>query len=92
MSDTTIIPEAIMTEQMYLEMVNQLKEKFDLNEYLMKKMELRVLELKKELFSSYGIIRLLDNMIHQSYNIDGDIITLCESLRTHLSTVIEELI
>ena len=92
MSDTTITPQENMTEQMYLEMVNQLKEKFDLNEYLMKKMELRVLELKKELFSSYGIIRLLDNMIHQSYNIDGDIITLCESLRTHLSTVIEELI
>ncbi len=84
--------EKPMTEQMLIEAMDQLKEKFDLNEYLMKKMENRLLDLKKELFTSYGLIRLIDNMVHQSYDIDSDIITLIESLRGHLSKVIEEII
>lgn len=84
--------EKPMTEQMYLDMVDQLKEKYDLNEYLMKKMEIRLTEIKKELCSAYGMVRILDNMIGKCYGIDGDIITLSESLRGHLSSVFEEMI
>jgi len=84
--------EKPMTEQMYLDMVDQLKEKYDLNEYLMKKMEIRLTEIKKELCSAYGLVRVLDNMIGKCYGVDGDIITLSESLRGHLSSVFEEMI
>lgn len=84
--------EKPMTEGYYLEAMEQLKEKYDLNEYLMKKMEIRLTEIKKELCSAYGMVRILDNMIGKCYGIDGDIITLSESLRGHLSSVFEEMI
>jgi len=84
--------EKPMTEGYYLEAMEQLKEKYDLNEYLMKKMEMRLTETKKELCSAYGMVRVLDNMIGKSYGVDSDIITLSESLRGHLSSVFEEMI
>ena len=84
--------EKPMTEGYYLEAMEQLKEKYDLNEYLMKKMEMRLTETKKELCSAYGLVRVLDNMIGKCYGVDSDIITLSESLRGHLSAVFEDMI
>ena len=84
--------EKPMTEGYYLEAMEQLKEKYDLNEYLMKKMEMRLTEIKKELCSAYGLVRVLDNMIGKCYGVDSDIITISESLRGHLSSVFEDMI
>jgi hypothetical protein len=84
--------EKPMTEGYYLEAMEQLKEKYDLNEYLMKKMEMSLTETKKELCTAYGMVRVLDNMIGKSYRVDSDIITLSESLRSHLSAVFEDMI
>jgi len=82
----------VETEAMYLDMVNQLKEKFDNNEYLMKRIQEQNTELKKEIITAYGISRILDNLINNCFDIDTEIICLSESLRGHLSTVIEDII
>ena len=93
MSDISKQPEEKpMAEGYYLEAMEQLKEKFDMNEYLMKKIQKQNLELKKELITAFGCIRIIDNLIHQCYNCDGDIISLSESLRGHLSTAVEDFI
>lgn len=84
--------EKPMTEGYYLEAMEQLKEKFDNNEYLLKRIQKQNMELKKDLMTAFGCIRILDNLIHNSYNCDGDIVTMCESLRAHLSNTIEDLI
>ena len=84
--------EKPMTEQMYLDLVDQLKDKYDMNEYMMKKIQIQNMELKKDLMTAFGCIRILDGLIHNSYNCDGDIVTMCESLRAHLSNTIEDLI
>ena len=81
-----------MSEQMLLDAMEQLKDKFDVNEYLVKKMEKSVIELKKELFSAYGMIRVLDNLINNSFGIENEIECLSDSIRGHLSSVIEDLI
>ena len=84
--------EKPMSEQMLLDAMEQLKEKFDVNEYLVKNMEKRVVQLKKELFSAYGMIRVLDNLINNSYGIENEIECLSDSIRGHLSSVIEDII
>ena len=84
--------EKPMTEGYYLEAMEQLKEKFDNNEYLMKRIQKQNLELKKEIVTAFGCMRILDNLIHNCYSVDGDIISLSESLRSHLSSAVEDLI
>lgn len=84
--------EKPMNEQMYLDLVNQLKDKFDNNEYLMKRIQKQNMELKKEIVTAFGCMRILDNLIHNSYGVDGDIVSLSESLRGHLSTFVEDII
>ena len=81
-----------MNEQMYLDLVNQLKDKFDNNEYLMKRIQKQNMELKKEIVTAFGCMRILDNLIHNSYGVDGDIVSLSESLRGNLSTFVEDII
>tara|TARA_E500000318_G_scaffold69897_1_gene64676 strand:- start:18866 stop:19162 length:297 start_codon:yes stop_codon:yes gene_type:complete len=81
-----------MTEQMYIEMSKQLKEKYDEMEYLKVKLNDQNKDLKKEIITAYGMSRIIDNVIHQSFDIDSDIVTLCEALRGHLSNVIDEII
>jgi hypothetical protein len=89
---TDKVEEIQMNEQMYLDLVNQLKEKFDNNEYLMKRIQKQNMELKKEIVTAFGCMRILDSLIHNSYGVDGDIISLSESLRGHLSTFVEDII
>ena len=90
MSDTA--EEKPMNEGYYLDAMNQLKEKFDVNEYLMKKIQKQNLELKKEIVTAFGCMRILDNLIHNSYGVDGDIVCLSESLRGHLSDYLDNII
>jgi len=93
MSDTAKQPEEKpMNEGYYLEAMNQLKEKFDNNEYLMKRIQKQNLELKKEIVTAFGCMRILDNLIHHSYGVDGDIVSLSESLRGHLSDFVDDII
>jgi|TARA_R110002126_G_scaffold74633_10_gene186045 hypothetical protein len=76
-----------MNEGEYLEMVNQLKVKFDSIEKSNQKMRIENLELKKIVWSCYGILRIVDI----TYNCDSDFThMLIETLRGMLSDIFDE--
>jgi len=74
-----------MSSQNYLEAMDQLNEKFKDVEYLKKKIEDQNQQLKKELITCYGCIRILDNLIEQDEEIDLNIKIISDVLRQHLS-------
>ena len=80
------------TEQMYLEMCDQLKKKYDEVEYMKTKLTMQNTDLKKEILTAYGISRLLDNLISNCYDVEMEVVCLSESLRGHLSNVIDDII
>ena len=81
-----------MTDQMYLELVEQLNDKFKDFEYLKNKLLMQNQEMKKDIITAYSLIRVLDNLINQSYEIDADIICFSEITRSQLSQVVNNYI
>ncbi len=72
----------IENEQMYLDMVNQLKAKYDLMDRAVEKLRRNDLEHKKIIFTCYGILRIIDITFHS----DPEFIhLLVENLRGMLS-------
>lgn len=59
--DTTVL-----NDQAFLEMSNQLMEKFRDNEYLTERLMSENIELKKNLATLYGLIRSLDSLVDGS--------------------------
>jgi len=78
-------PNEPMTDQMYLELVEQLNDKFKDFEYLKNKLLMQNGEMKKEIITAYSLIRVLDNLISNAYEIDADIVCFSEITRGHLS-------
>lgn len=79
-----------MLEGDYLELVNQLKLKYDTVEEKLTSIENREKQIRKDMMSAYGVIRLLDNMIDTSIiGYDNEIIVLVECLRGLLSDSID---
>lgn len=74
-----------MLENEYLELSNQLKEKFDENEKLMTRLKKENETLKKDLMSVYGYIRILDSFAENTMELDMEIKGLIEILRAYLS-------
>ena len=64
-------------EGQYLEMANQLKETYDIISAKLFKNELQLLDLKKDLCTAYGVIRLLDSLSDQM-NLPHQFLTLIE--------------
>ena len=80
-----------MLEGEYLEMANQLKEKYDQITNKIRKISLLELEMKKDLMSAYGVIRLIDHLMSSSpVGYDNEIILLVETLRGLLSECIDK--
>lgn len=77
--------ESNMLENEYLELSNQLKEKFDENENIMNKLKKENETLKKDLISVYGYIRILDSFAENTMELDMEIKGLIEILRSYLS-------
>ena len=81
----------IENEQMYLDMVNQLKVKYEEITSKIESIERKEKELKKDFITAYGVIRLLDNLIRNSVvGFDDEIVTLVECLRGLLSESIDD--
>ncbi len=76
-----------MNEGEYLELTNQLKQKFDKNEKEIEAMRETYEALRKDVISMYGFFRVIDNLIQEDENIDGEIMLLCTSYRSFLSEV-----
>ena len=77
-----------MLEGEYLELCDQLKEKYDLMEKENEKIKQQQETLLKELISCYGMIRIIDNLTEQSF-IDAHVKTMIEILRSHLSDIFD---
>jgi len=92
MTDTVKPADTQMAEGYYLDAMNQLNEKFKEIEYIKNKIMNQNESLKKELISLYGLIRVLDNMITDSYEFPSEIVCLSEIIRGHASTVYDDII
>tara|TARA_R100000773_G_scaffold44510_1_gene45945 strand:+ start:2694 stop:2996 length:303 start_codon:yes stop_codon:yes gene_type:complete len=79
-----------MKEGMYLDAMNQLQKKFDENEEKISELVNMVQNLKKEIISAYGVMRLIDNYIDPT-NIDYSVKTLIDCLRGFLSDLVEQM-
>ena len=74
-------------EQMYLDMVNQLKVKYDEMEYVIQKMKRNDLDQKKIIWTCYGILRIVDITLHSDEEFTA---MLIQSLRGMLSEIFDD--
>ena len=84
--------ENTMSEGMYLDAMNQLKELNEKREEENRKNKEELIQLKKELITCYGIVRLLDNL-KENHPLDEPAVEvkICiETLRDYLSQFVEE--
>jgi hypothetical protein len=80
-----------MLEGEYLDLVKQLKDKYDEIEAKLETIEKRDKELRKDFISAYGIARLLDHLIDiNPVGYDVEVVTLVECLRGFLSDSIDK--
>jgi len=77
-------------ENEYLEMSNHFKKVYDEMEIKILNHETTIKELKKEIITSYGFIRVIDNLLENLYDVPNEIIVLIECLRGHLSNIIDK--
>jgi len=78
-----------MLEQEYLELANQLKENFDSKEREIEKIKEENIELKKNLISVYGYVRILDFMASRT-DLDVELQNMIDVLRSFLSDVYDD--
>jgi len=78
-----------MNEGMYLDAMNQLKEMNEKRDKAFKKLEEENMDIKKELISCYGVVRMIDMMYNDVPEPVGEISLLIESLREYLSQYTE---
>ena len=90
MNDT--LNENQMTEGMFIDAMNQLKELNEKRDEENKKYKEEVIQLKKELISCYGVVRLLDNLNenHPLGETPVEVKIVIETLREYLSQYVED--
>ena len=79
-----------MLEGEYLELVDDLKKRFDEKEKEMEAIKEENNELKKVFISAYGFIRIID-YFSENGDIDLQVKEMIESLRTYLSNTFDNL-
>lgn len=80
--------EEEMNSSMYVDAMNQLKEKFDEVDNKLKSYKNTIIDLQKELISQYGIIRILDDLTDETI-IEPFIKELITVIRTRLSELMD---
>lgn len=79
-----------MNEGEYLELVGQLKLKYDEVEAKMNSIERLEKIMKKDLITAFGVVRLLDHLMDTSVvPYDNEIVVLVEMLRGVLSDCVD---
>ena len=79
-----------INENEYLEMSNHFKKLYDnLSDKNFEK-DIKIMEIKKELITVYGFIRVIDNILERIYEVPHEIVVLVECLRGHLSDIIDK--
>ena len=80
-----------MLEGEYLDLANQLKDKYDEVEQKLESIERKDKELRKDFITAYGVVRILDHLIDiNPVSYDSEIVVLVESLRGFLSDAIDK--
>ena len=79
-----------ITEQQYLELARDSQNRFNELDRKLKSKENEMLDLKKEILSTYGMIRIIDNLYQNIDEVDLNIQTLIETLRQQLSDYVED--
>mgnify|MGYP003628061789 FL=1 len=80
-----------MLEGEYLDLVKQLKDKYDEIEAKLDIIERRDKELRKNFITAYGVIRLLDHLISSSVvGFDDEVVIMVEVLRGFLSDSVDK--
>lgn len=80
-----------MNEGQYLELVNQLKEKYEEVESKMETILNMEKIIKKDLITAYGVARLLDHLMDTNpVGYDNEMIVLVEMLRGVLSDCVDK--
>ena len=98
MSDTesVIIPideeNVPINDGEYLEMVNHLKNTYDEISAKLFASEMELMDLKKDLMTAYGVIRLIDNLLEHIIEVPHELTVLVEVLRGELSDNIDKFI
>ena len=81
-----------MSSQNYLEAMEQLNKKFKEVEDIQKKATEKKDELVKEILTIYGVVRILDNLVNNSFEVPHEVQVLTDVLRGHISSIYDELI
>lgn len=79
------LPKTPNNEQEYIEMANHLKKLYEEIELKNIKLKEEKLELQKVLLGAYGMVRCLDNLMDNIYDVPADVVVLIETLRSSLS-------
>jgi len=82
----------IKNDNEYMEFSNQMKEQYEELEAEKKLTEMENYELKKEIVTVYGLIRVLDTCISDLHNIPNFVVELAERTRGGLSSVMDKYI
>ena len=78
------------TEGQYLELANDAQERFNAMSLRIKHKDNELLEIKKELISAYGYIRILDSVYQSQDDQEPTITIMIEVLREFLSQFTED--
>lgn len=81
-----------ITEKAYLDLANESKEKFDEMNLEKIKLQEEITQLKKELITTYGMVRIIDNLYgeqDEDYR-EPTIETLIDCLRSYLSDFFDD--
>ena len=81
-----------ITEQQYLELSRDSQQRFTEMERKLKGKDEEIAQVKKELISCYGFIRIIDNLYQEHDEQEPSILNLLEVIREHVSNVVEDLI
>lgn len=85
-------PNDSMTEGQYIEMANHLKNTYDEISAKLFASEMELMDLKKDLMTAYGVIRLIDNLLEHIIEVPHELTVLVEVLRGELSDNIDKYI
>jgi len=79
-----------MLEGEYLLLADQLKQKYDDITAKLDRIELMEIDMKKDLITAYGVVRMLDHLISTSHiPYDNEVITIVEVLRGLMSDTMD---
>jgi len=79
----------LTTEQMLIDMSNQMKEKFNENEINMNSIKRKCILFRQEILTTAGIVDVLDDLVHQfDHHMPGEISILMSLLQGRLQDFI----